>query len=105
MPDTPRVLIQNLKILVFLEFIPEDIIREYFNNEIYNLAKQDVTEKVFGLSNPAILDKKMTKEQQALTLYTVLIDPELDKILTLDGILINTANTKISCFNEVIRKK
>ena len=52
-----------------------------------------------------ILDKKMTTEQQTLTSYSVLVDPELNTIKTLAGISINSADTKISCFNEVMRKK
>ena len=47
----------------------------------------------------------MTKEQQYLTLYSVLIDPELETIIKLAGITINSTNTTISCFNEYMRKK
>ena len=52
-----------------------------------------------------ILDKNLTLEQQALTLYSVLIDPDLETIIKLSGITINSTNTTISCFNEYMRKK
>lgn len=35
-------------------------IREYFNQEILDLAKEDITKKIFGLNDPSILGRKMT---------------------------------------------
>ena len=35
-------------------------IREYFNEEILQLAREDITKKVFGLKDPSILGKKIT---------------------------------------------